>query len=147
MLTEYDFNNLMQQLKKFEDDSPIRIPDDGGKITRNLHSENSHEQFILNIERGRIDLKKVKYQARDKATNTVLLRIDTKGPRHLNPDGQFIECPHIHIYREKYGDKWAMPLDSSIFSDFNDLGKLLKDFLIYFNVQDIPDILSVEKMV
>ncbi|MGX4600293.1 DUF6978 family protein [Faecalimicrobium sp. JNUCC 81] len=147
MLTQDDFTQLMQHFKTFEDNSPIVLPDDGGKIARNLHSKNSNDQFILNIERGRIDLKKVKYQTRDKATNTVLLRIDTKGPRHLNPDGEFIECPHIHIYKENYGDKWAIPLDATIFSDFCNLSNLLRDFLIYFNVQDIPTILSVEKMV
>ena len=147
MLVQDDFDILMGSSKYFNDNSAIIIPDNGGKINRYIYSENSKDQFVLNIERGRIDLRKVKYQTRDKSTNTVLLRIDTKGPRHLNPDGNFVECPHMHIYRENYGDKWALPLDSSIFSDSDNLGNLLRDFLIYFNVQDIPTIFSVEKMV
>jgi hypothetical protein len=147
VLTEEEFNRLFNACKFFEDTSCIVIPDNGGKLQRNIRSKNSKEQFILNIERGRIDLKKVKYQTQEKLSHTILIRIDTKGPRHINPDGSFVECPHIHIYKENYCAKWAYPLDSSKFSDFNNLSTLLKEFLIYFNVEDIPTIFSVEKIV
>lgn len=146
MLTNNDFNNIMSMAKKFEDMSTIVLPANGGKINRNLSSTSSNDEFILNIERGRINLKKVKYQTRHKSTNTPLIRIDTTGPRHQNPDGEYIECPHIHIYKENYGDKWAFPLDKNLFTDTDNLSNLLKDFLIYFNVEEIPGILYMETL-
>ncbi|MEG2789113.1 MAG: hypothetical protein RR942_14975 [Romboutsia sp.] len=146
MLTAEEFNTLLNKIKRFEDNSPILLPNNGGKITRHLNSSTSSDEFILNIDRRKIDLMKIKYQARHKRTNSIMLRIDTKGPRHQNPDGEYIECPHIHIYRENWGDKWAFPLDPSTFSNISNLSALLKDLLIYFNVQDIPNILYMETL-
>ncbi|SCI82388.1 Uncharacterised protein [uncultured Clostridium sp.] len=147
MLTKEEFNILLKKAKVFEDNSPIVLPNNGGKITRNLKSSSSNDEFILNIDRRKIDLSKIKYQTRHSRTNSIMLRIDTKGPRHQNPDGEYIECPHMHIYRENWGDKWAFPLDPNIFSNVSNLSNLLKEFLIYFNVQDIPNILYMESLV
>jgi hypothetical protein len=144
-LTNSEFETLRNMKKGFEDNDPIIIPDQGGKINRTLQSKISEERFLLQIERGRINLKKVKYQAMYQAT--VLLRIDLTGPRHCNPDGEFIECPHIHIYSEKYGDKWAYPLENFISYEDENLSTLLQNFLVYFNVEEIPRILSVEKLI
>lgn len=146
MISEKEFNQLMDLEKVLEDESPIILPNNGGKITRIIKSFCEKEDFILNIERGKINLSKVKYQSRYKKTNTILVRIDTNGPRHQNPDGQYINCPHIHIYKEGYGDRWAYKLDENIFSDINNLAALLNDFLKYFNVNKVPNIIYCDSL-
>lgn len=149
MLSQIEADLLINEAKYFEDMSNIILMADKTKIEKILKSTNSNEEFLLNIERGRIDLKKVKYQTRYKRTNSILLRIDTSGTRHFNPDGEFVPCPHIHIYKEgagPLGDKWAYPLDPKYFSDIDNLPQLLKDFLLYFNVKEIPVIMSEERL-
>jgi hypothetical protein len=37
------------------------------------------------------------------------MRLDLDGPPHRNPDDEEIPWPHLHVYREGYGDKWASP--------------------------------------
>ncbi len=138
MLTKDEFDNLRIENKEFSDGRKLCISSEHCKVQRELKSVFTDNKFILTIERGRIDFLKIKYQTRRSQTNEVLLRIDTKGPRHINPDGEIIECPHIHIYREGWGDKWAQPLNPEIFKDTSDLVILLKDFLNYFGVINIP---------
>jgi len=47
-----------------------------------------------------------------------ILRLDILGPPHTNPDGDFpfagqqIDCPHIHIAHEVFGDTIAYPLNT-----------------------------------
>ena len=145
MIDQILATNLLTELKRFEDTSTIIMSDKHRKHTRKLIGTSS--DFILDIRNGNIELSKVKYQARHSYTNTILLRIDTSsGGRHINPDGTLIECPHIHIYQEGYGDKWAYPLDTSIFSDINDITAILKDFLNYFHVENIPRIFYSPKL-
>ena len=150
MLDQIEADLLISENKFFEDNSHIFITGSKSKIQKTIKGKNSNEEFILNIERGRIDLSKVKYQTRHKRTNSILLRIDTSGPRHQNPDGTFVACPHIHIYKEGagfLGDKWAYSLDPKYFSDVHNFCQLLKDFLIYFNVEQIPAIISEERLI
>lgn len=64
-----------------------------------------------------------------------MLRLDIEGPAHLNPDGNEIQCPHIHIYKEGYQLKWAYPLNQHIKTNTDDLFQVLIDFLKYNNVQ------------
>jgi len=56
---------------------------------------------------------------------------------HRNPDNTEVACPHLHVYREGYGDKWAMPLDD-LFADTTDLMNLLEDFMRYCNIIEPP---------
>ena len=67
----------------------------------------------------------------------ILLRLDIDGPTHENPDGTEVACPHLHIYREGYGDKWAQPIPAS-FTDPTNLVLVLMEFLQYCRVQNIP---------
>ena len=45
----------------------------------------------------------------------VLKRLDLNGAPHRNPHDQIIPCPHMHTYREGYGDKWAEPVSAGKF--------------------------------
>ena len=142
MISQTEADKLINEDKYFcENDKLIIAGNKSLKIVRNLKSINSQNEFVLNMDRGKIELSKIKYQTRHKATNAILFRLDTTGPRHQNPDGNFVECPHIHIYKEGYNDKWAYPLDSKAFKNPFDLAQILKDFLEFFNVKDIPQII------
>lgn len=108
-----------------------------GSISIPLVSLDKRENFLLDIERGRIDLLKGKYQNRARQT-VVLVRLDFGGPPHRNPDGTEIGCPHLHLYREGYGDKWALTVPEGSFSDPTDLRITLDDFMRYCNVTSFP---------
>ncbi len=69
----------------------------------------------------------------------ILARLDLGGPPHRNPDGQEILCPHLHLHREGYGDKWAYPLPVD-FTNPNDAWLILNEFMDYCNIVDKPDI-------
>ena len=72
----------------------------------------------------------------------ILVRLDVDGPPHENPDGSEVPCPHLHVYKERFGDKWAHALPPGVFSDTSNLTKTFLDFLGYCNFQQIPDALA-----
>lgn len=147
MLSDKEFNILMSYSKTLVDSSPIYLPEKGKKYSREIKSLNSKDKFLLSINRGRVELNKITYLNKFYDNSTILLRLDTaQGGRHINPDGTFIPCPHLHIYTEDYGDKFAIPLDPKLFSNTNDLAILLRDFLTYFNVNNIPEISYCDKL-
>ena len=98
-----------------------------------LESPDKREQFLLDIHRGRIDLLKGKYQNRARQV-IVLVRLDFGGAPHRNPDDEEIGCPHLHIYREGYGDKWAVTAPVQHFSRTTDLWGTLDDFMRYCHI-------------
>jgi hypothetical protein len=46
----------------------------------------------------------------------------------------------LHVYREGYGDKWAIPIPAEAFRDTRDIWVTLEDFLRYCNVTQPPNI-------
>jgi hypothetical protein len=112
-------------------------PSLGGSISVPLRSEDKREEFFLDISRGKIDLKKTKYQNRGRHV-VVLARIDLGGSPHRNPDDTEVATPHLHLYREGYGDKWARPLPSNSFSNVDDPWQVLQDFMRFCNVIEPP---------
>jgi hypothetical protein len=68
------------------------------------------------------------------------MRLDLGGPPHCNPDGAEITCPHLHVYREGYGDKWAYPAPSDRYPDTRDLFSTLAAFMQDCNITDPPQI-------
>ncbi|MBM3303443.1 MAG: hypothetical protein FJY85_26285, partial [Deltaproteobacteria bacterium] len=95
------------------------------------------ENFTLDVSRGKIDLLRGSYQNRSRQV-IVLVRLDFGGHPHRNPDGQDIPSPHLHLYREGYGDKWATPVPASVFPDMADLWRLLEDFMAFCNIIEPP---------
>ncbi len=86
-------------------------------------------------------MTKATYQNR--ARNVVVLfRLDLNGPPHRNPDGFEIECPHLHIYRENYGDKWAYPVPTSIQIDSGNLLVTFESFMRHCNITVPPRIMQ-----
>jgi hypothetical protein len=112
-------------------------PSLGGTVSIPLRSEDKKEEFFLDISRGKIDLKKTKYQNRARHV-VVLVRVDLGGSPHRNPDDTEVATPHLHLYREGYGDKWATPLPGDSFSNVADLWQVLQDFIRFCSIIEPP---------
>ena len=56
----------------------------------------------------------------------------------LLSDGNRVESPHLHLYREGYGAKWAFPVPGDRFRDVGDRWQTLEDFMDYCNIVDPP---------
>jgi len=136
-LTQADADALISMPKRRVDDTQVEYPGLGGKVTVPLVSENKREHFLLDVSRGRIELKKGTYQTRARQV-IILVRLDFGGPTHRNPDDEEIPCPHLHIYREGFGDKWAVPVPVAAFPNITDAWATLSDFLRYCNVVEQP---------
>ena len=48
--------------------------------------------------------------------------------------------PHLHVYREGYGDKWAVPVPADRFGNLADVWQTLSDFMGYCNITQPPRI-------
>jgi hypothetical protein len=112
-----------------------RTPD--RSIVSPLESLDGREEFRLIVRQSRIDMCQHTYQNMARQT-IVLARLDIDGPPHTNPDRQTIPCPHLHIYREGWGDKWATPVDPLIFTDRSNLCKTLQEFFVFCNITEAP---------
>lgn len=136
LLAQEEFQHLIKLKKQFQEEDQILLD---SIWSRDIISLESKDIFILDYYIGRIEIKKFTYNNRYKKVIT-LLRFDSSG-RHTNPDGQIFNGPHVHIYREDYGDKFAFPV-SEIGIDENNLNnaEVLKNFLKYCNVVKCPTI-------
>ena len=139
-LLQAEADALIAMPKIAGDEVGYEYPTPGGSICVPLLSEDRRENFVLDISRGRIDLYKGKYQKRGRHV-IVLVRLDF-GPsvRHTNPDGEEFVGPHLHLYREGFGDKWAQPIPAGRFPRLNDLWQTLIDFYGFVNVVEQPRI-------
>lgn len=140
MLTQGEIDYLLNLLKELVQRGTFEFPLPGSSKQLNLISHDGKEKFIVDINRkGRIKITKCTYQKRYRKEE-ILLRLDINGPPHTNPDGQVISANHLHIYREGFGDSWAIPLPAENFTDTTDLITTLIEFLEYCKVTNICDI-------
>ena len=122
------------------DDVERHYPAFGGRLSAPLVSTDGRESFLLDLRRSRIAFtKKGTYQHRARKA-VILARLDFGGQPHRNPDGTDIGSPHLHLYREGYGDKWAFPVPDDRFTDLDDLWKTLGDFMKLCNILEPPKI-------
>jgi hypothetical protein len=138
-LAQADADALLAMEKHRVDDTVYDFPGVGGTLRVPLQSPDKRESFYLDVTRGQIKLIKVTYQNRARGA-AILARLDINGAPHRNPNDEEIECPHLHLYREGYGDKWAFPLPSEIFSNTTDNWLLFNEFLDFINVTLAPAI-------
>ena len=140
MLTQAEADELMAMMKRFVDQTTIQFPLPGEIKQFDVKSEDGRESFLIDVNRkGKIKVSKCTYQERYRMIE-ILLRLDVDGPPHDNPDGTEVPCPHLHIYKEGFADKWAYALPKDQFTDTTDLPKTFRDFLEYCNVKNIPNI-------
>jgi hypothetical protein len=131
-LSQQEADSLISMEKFSNTDIQYAYPEFGCKLSISLESSDRRESFSFNITRSNITLEKNTFQTRARKT-IILVRVDVGGPMHRNPDGIEIQCPHIHIYKEGWMDKWAEPLPDN-FRNPTDRFMVLDDFLDYCNV-------------
>ncbi len=138
-ITQHEADALLAMEKVPADNEKREFPMAGNKIEVPLISTDKREHFSLDLSRGTINLNKIKYQKRARQV-IPLVRLDLGGPPHRNPDDKEVPSPHIHLYKEGFGDKWAFPVSSSVFSNLSDHWQVLIDFLRYCNISKLPNI-------
>jgi hypothetical protein len=134
MLTQAAADHLIEMLKKIDKPKLFLFPLAGDRRTIDVVSLNGRENFIMDIQRSRIKISKCTYQNRYRK-DIILLRLDLGGSPHTNPDGVTIACPHLHIYKEGFEDRWAYALPDE-FSVDEDLITKLIEFLEYCKIQN-----------
>lgn len=136
--------DYLMQLEKRIVEPYISFPSSSSKLVLNVQSSDGNELFLLDINRaGCIRISRCTLQERY-GTTISLLRLDLDESKpHRNPDGVIITGPHIHIYKEGFGDRWAYLLDEISpcpFSNISDLITTFTEFCSYCNIKDIPAI-------
>ncbi len=125
--------------KQREDDKRWLFPAPGDRIAIPLVSLDRREKFWLDVTRSQIKLTKATYQNRARQT-IILMRLDLEGPPHRNPDDTEIPCPHRHIYREGFGDKWAISAPVEIYTSGSSLFATFEAFMRRCNISLAPNI-------
>ncbi len=138
-ITQDEADKLMAMEKRSVDETDWFFPAPGDSVAIPLTSLDKRENFMLDMTRARIKLTKATYQNRARAA-IVLMRLDLDGPPHRNPDGEEISCPHLHIYREGYGDKWAIPAPVERYRNTLDLFSICEAFMQHCNIVEPPRI-------
>jgi len=136
-LTQAEADALIATEKHRVNEERHDFPMGGESLILPLQSSDKREQFLLDISRSRIDLLKGKYQNRARQV-VVLIRLDFGGAPHRNPNDEEIPSPHLHIYHEGFGDKWAILAPADSFADTSNLWQTLEDFMRFCNITQPP---------
>ena len=137
MLTQQEADALLVLEKYDFSSNEYKFPYLGGSLRLSLQSMDKKESFNLDVTRGYIALEKITFQTRARKA-VILVRLDIDGSPHRNPDGEEIDCPHIHLYREGHGDKWAYPLPDELKSVLDNPYDLLDKFMDYCHIAGKP---------
>ncbi|MEJ7608383.1 MAG: hypothetical protein WKF37_19475 [Bryobacteraceae bacterium] len=138
-ITQAEADALIAMEKKRAEDKDWLFPAPGERFSIPLTSMDKRENFILDVGRFQIKLTKATFQNRARQA-IILIRLDIDGRPHRNPDGVEIPCPHLHIYREGYGDKWAHPAPVDWYPDTQDLFSTFGAFMKHCNITEPPQI-------
>ncbi|TVQ86049.1 MAG: hypothetical protein EA400_13835 [Chromatiaceae bacterium] len=138
-LTQAKADALIAMEKYSANEARNDFPLGGESVSLPLESADRREQFFLDLSRVRIDLRKVKMQNRGRQV-VVLVRLDLGGAPHRKPDDAEIPAPHLHLYREGYGDKWVIPLPAEHFRDPSDVWITFEGFFRYCNITRPPHV-------
>ena len=138
MLTQAEADALLAVRKWFPTNFTLTLRPGRNEVYE-LESDAPAERFVLDAWRASLRLSKIRFQNRARSS-IILARLDLGGAPHTNPDGERIECPHLHVYREGYEDTWAFPLDPARFSAPDDLGRAFADFCALCSIEHLPDI-------
>jgi hypothetical protein len=138
-LTQAEADALIAIEKHRVNEDRSDFPMGGQSLALPLQSPDKREHFLLDLSRGRIDLLKVTMQNRGRQV-VVLVRLDLGGAPHRNPDDEEIPAPHLHVYREGYGDKWAIAVPADRFTATTDYWATLEEFMRFCNITQPPHI-------
>ena len=137
-LTQAEADELLAMEKRKVDNRDYNFPVRGDSLAIRLISSDAREHFLLDLYRGKANRLKVSYQNRARSV-VVLARLDIGGAPHRNPDGTKIVCPHLHLYSEDFGDKYAVSPPAH-FSDLANAWTTLHDFILFCNIVVPPKI-------
>ena len=140
-LTQAEADSLLALGKKYVSPEPVYWPGSGSKISVDIVSIDEREAFLLDVSRASIKLERLVLQNRARVT-AVLVRLDLHGPDHRNPDDTELPCPHIHLYREGYADKWAFPVPAEHFSDLANRQQTVSDFMQFCTIVQPPELIE-----
>jgi hypothetical protein len=138
-ISQAEADALIEMEKHRVDDKRWTFPAPGERLAIPLTSLDKRENFVLDITRGQLKLTKASYQNRVRQA-IILLRLDIDGPAHRNPNDEEIPCPHLHVYREGYGDKWAEPIPAHLYPDTKSLFLIFEAFMGHCNITLRPDV-------
>lgn len=146
VLTQEEADELLQMLKKCIDMS-VELPTCGyRKDYEAVAVVQKNERFIISVNRKNSMTDKVSYLARYKKDNTILMRLDVAPTSpHVNPEllgGDKITGTHLHLYREGFETKFAIPFEPQN----PNLEKTFYEFLDKFNVKEKPIIAEQTKI-
>lgn len=139
--------NALLALEKEFLENKIIFPPQGKAIRLDVRSTDGQENFIVDVNRKYMLLERYTYQERY-ISSDVLVRVDVVENRiHRNPDNEIIVGPHVHIWREGYGIKWAYNIEKfyGMFRNTSDILEIFEDFCSFCNITNFPMILSQEK--
>ena len=138
-IAQAEADALIEMEKRRVDEREWLFPAPGERLAIPLVSRDKREHFMLDLTRGQIKLTKATYQNRARQA-IILMRPDLDGRPHRNPDGTEVSCPHLHIYREGYGDKWAVAAPADIYPNTLDLFSTFGAFLAHCHVTEPPNV-------
>jgi len=148
-LTQEEADGLLIMAKEFVDTKPLEFPQTQPmRYERRLLSTDRREEFIFDLERGRRNRARLKYQTRGREV-FILARLEISGSAHRNPPdspyrpGERIACPHFHRYTEGFEARIAYPVADVAGLSLRDVTngvQCLQDFLRYCHVQNVPEI-------
>jgi hypothetical protein len=138
-ITQGEADRLIEMEKHRVDDEKWSFPAPGERVAIPLTSSDKRENFMLDVTRAQIKFTKATYQNRARQA-IILMRLDLDGPPHRNPDGAEVPCPHLHRYREGYGDRWAEPAPTNIYIDTQNLFLTFEAFMNHCNITEPPKI-------
>jgi len=136
-LMQSEVDTLLKMEKKFVYPKLLSLGNIAMDESHDLISLDGREKFILDIWRSGINLAKYTFNNRSRMIYR-LVRVDIGGSPHRNPDHTKVLCPHIHIYKEGYDDKWAYPLSDYAFRTPNDIMVVLEDFAKFCKIIELP---------
>lgn len=120
----------------------INCPDWETKEIYEFESAGGREKFKMDFYRGRsIQMKATHHLRARKSVGLVRVAVNTGG--HKNPDGTEVGPNHIHLFRQGAGLSYAYPLSEvteNFFQTPNNLTSLIRDFLLYCNVEPRPSV-------
>lgn len=137
-LTQNEADALLTLEKHRANADSVPLPLPGKKSSVELLSADKRERFNLDMNRSSVSLSKLTLQTRGRVV-VVLARLDIDGAPHRNPNDEEIPCPHLHLYREGYGDKWAFPVPAEHFSNLSDRWQTLQEFMTFCRVVEPPE--------
>jgi hypothetical protein len=153
-ITQEDADFFFGMEKFPEEDKEYQFPNSGEKLVIPFISADKREKFLFDIYRGSIKITKAVYQNRVRKAY-ILRRLDYDGAPHINPyvenvplpflepfNGQEIPSPHMHIYVEGFGERWAIPAMKLMEIEGKDIYEIMIDFFVYCNAKQWPGIIK-----